>query len=192
MSSNIVILDFLTNEAGLDVASAAASVVRFQQAGHVTADDLWSLTNDELKEIVADSGMRRRIQAALKRGPASQKTSSRKKSKLTVQESKEASISPPADIPEDEICANTYKVNRSPVMILWTAVVAYSTGFRWEEALSLASVVAGLNAKAKAESIWGQSSARAGGDVNTFCVDGPQVNFPTLISVSEFQELEKS
>jgi hypothetical protein len=37
-------------------------------------------------------------------------------------------------------------INRAPVMTLWAAVVAEMLGLKYDEALTLGSVVAGLNA----------------------------------------------
>ncbi len=42
------------------------------------------------------------------------------------------------------------RVNRAPVLTLWAAIVAERLGHPWETALSLASVVAGTAARAKA------------------------------------------
>jgi hypothetical protein len=42
------------------------------------------------------------------------------------------------------------RVNRAPVLTLWAAVVAGRLGYPWATALSLASVVAGTAARAKA------------------------------------------
>lgn len=64
-------------------------------------------------------------------------------------------------------------VNRSPVMILWSAIVARETlGTDWAESLSLASAVAALNAQAKASSIWGSEKEEG---APTWCEDGPLV-----------------
>ena len=43
----------------------------------------------------------------------------------------------------------TITINRAPVLTLWATVVARRMGFRKAEALSLAKVLAGLNAQAK-------------------------------------------
>lgn len=179
MSCNVVILDFLTNEAGIDVESAAALVGSFQRAGYVKAGDIWALTSEEVKKLVTDSVHKRRIQAALRRGPGALKTEQRKKKKPNMgveSDRNDHSLEPPEDLPIDQLLGK-YKVNRSPVMILWSAVIAYSNGFRWDEALSLASTVTALNAQAKAESIWGPSSTRKSDqDSHLISIDGPQVS----------------
>ena len=46
----------------------------------------------------------------------------------------------------------TFKINRSPVMILWAAALAERAEYSWPEALSLGSAVAGMIAQAKASS----------------------------------------
>lgn len=43
------------------------------------------------------------------------------------------------------------KINRAPVMALWSAVVAEQLGFDRQEALTLGKVVTGLNAQAKGQ-----------------------------------------
>jgi hypothetical protein len=45
--------------------------------------------------------------------------------------------------------ATVMRINRVPVLTLWSAVVAERLGFDWEEALTLGQAVAGLNAHAK-------------------------------------------
>lgn len=46
-----------------------------------------------------------------------------------------------------------FKINRAPVLTLWTTVVAQRLGFSWEEALTLGRAVAGLNAYAKGKAL---------------------------------------
>ena len=188
MSNNVVILDFLTNEVGIDVVSAAALVSKFQQAGHVTSKDLWSMKLDDIKNLVTDTNIRKRIQAAIRRGPNAKKLTSPKKAKQIDSsscQSDEPPCLPPDELPEDEDLCGCFSVNRSPVMILWASIVAYATGYNWEEALSLASTVAALNAQAKAESIWGQSSSSKKGnqqDNAEFYSDGFKVRkFPNFV-----------
>ena len=41
------------------------------------------------------------------------------------------------------------KINRAPVLTLWTAVVAERTGYKKDEALTFGKAVAGLNAQSK-------------------------------------------
>ena len=57
---------------------------------------------------------------------------------------------------------------RSPVMVLWGAVVGRVCGYGWEEALSLASAVAALNAAAKGVSLglYTEEEERAGAGQN--------------------------
>jgi hypothetical protein len=45
--------------------------------------------------------------------------------------------------------SETISINRAPVLTLWASEVAKRLGFREDEALSLAKVLAGLNAQAK-------------------------------------------
>lgn len=45
--------------------------------------------------------------------------------------------------------AETFKINRAPVLTLWAAIVAERLGFDHDEALTLGRAVAGLNAYAK-------------------------------------------
>jgi hypothetical protein len=47
--------------------------------------------------------------------------------------------------------AKQIKINRAPVMTLWSAVVAERLGYDREEALTLAKAVTGLNAQSKAQ-----------------------------------------
>lgn len=46
-----------------------------------------------------------------------------------------------------------FKINRAPVLTLWTTVVAQRLGFSWKEALTLGRAVAGLNAYAKGKAL---------------------------------------
>src|SRR5262245_51296744 len=46
-----------------------------------------------------------------------------------------------------------FKINRAPVLTLWTAIVAQRLGFSWQEALTLGRAVAGLNAYAKGKAL---------------------------------------
>src|SRR3954471_18256927 len=52
-------------------------------------------------------------------------------------------------MPRTEQPWQTLMVNRAPVLTLWGAVVAERLGFNWDEALSLGSAVAVLNAQSK-------------------------------------------
>ena len=45
--------------------------------------------------------------------------------------------------------ANKILINRAPVLTLWAAVVAERLGFKHDEALSLGTALAGLNAQSK-------------------------------------------
>ena len=45
--------------------------------------------------------------------------------------------------------SGTISINRAPVLTLWAAVVAERLGFDHDEALTLGSAVAGLNAQSK-------------------------------------------
>ncbi len=45
--------------------------------------------------------------------------------------------------------ANTIKINRAPVLTLWSVIVAERLGYNHEEALSLGKAVSGLNAQSK-------------------------------------------
>lgn len=45
----------------------------------------------------------------------------------------------------------TILINRAPTLCLWAAVVAKRLGFKWDEALSLAKVLTGLNAQSKGQ-----------------------------------------
>jgi hypothetical protein len=161
--------------------AAARLVARFQESGHTTGAALWALTTEDLKTIVDEAGHRRRIQAALKRGPNHQQSRSPKKKKAKISEESTSNVQdepaclPPEELPEDQLFGD-YKVNRSPVMILWSAVVAFSTKYTWDEALSLGSTVSALNAQSKAASIWDHSDQKKtkGSD---FFIDGPQVYF---------------
>jgi hypothetical protein len=174
---NLVILDFLTNDAGIDVMAAARLVTRFQELGYTTGNALWALTQEDIKKIVDDSGHRRRIQAAVRRGPNhTKKSQSRKKIKnLEEITADESACLPPEELPEDQLLGD-YRVNRSPVMILWSAVVAYSTKYTWDEALSLGSTVSALNAQSKAASIWDQQHAKKKPQgISEMYLDGPQV-----------------
>ncbi len=189
MADNLVILDFLTNDAGIDVMAAAKLVTRFQELGFSTGNCLWALTQEDIKKIVDDTAHRRKIQAAVRRGPNHVKKSPRRK-KMKISEesiSDEPACLPPDELPEDQLHGD-YKVNRSPVMILWSAVVAYSTKYTWDEALSLGSTVSALNAQSKAASIWDQPHQKKSQGLSDFFIDGPQVyalshNVPELILV---------
>jgi hypothetical protein len=177
---NLVILDFLTNDAGIDVMSAAKLVTRFKELGYTTGNALWALTLEDLKKIVDDAGQRRRIHAAVRRGPNLQekKSPKRKKSNTTEESNpkkqEESTCLPPEELPEDQLNGD-YKVNRSPVMILWAAVVAFSTKYTWDESLSLGSTVSALNAQSKAASIWKQPDQKRPQGTSEFYIDGPQV-----------------
>jgi hypothetical protein len=174
--SNLLILDFLTNDAGINVILAANLVTKFQELGYITGNALWSLTPEDIKKIVDDAGLRRKIQAAVRRGPDHIKKSPKgKKLKITAENvSDEPACLPPEELPEDQLYGE-YKVNRSPVMILWSAVVAFSTKYTWDEALSLGSTVSALNAQSKAASIWDQPWQKKPQSITDFNIDGPQV-----------------
>lgn len=45
------------------------------------------------------------------------------------------------------------RINRAPVITLWAAIVAERLGFDWQEALTLAHAVCGLNAYSKGRSL---------------------------------------
>ena len=176
-AGNLVVLDFLTNDAGIDVMAAARLVTRFQESGISTANALWALTQEDIKKIVDDSGHRRKIQAAVRRGPNYTKKPQKKIRMKSSEEiaSDESACLPPEELPEDQL-HGVYKVNRSPVMILWSAVVAYSTKYTWDEALSLGSTVSALNAQSKAASIWhDQPSQKKSQGTSDIFIDGPQV-----------------
>ena len=90
-----------------------------------------------------------------------------------------ASIPTPQELDPSEIDIDSkISVNRSPVMILWSAVVAREVlGYNWEEALSLAHAVSALNAQSKASRIWGNEKPNE----SAVSVDGPAVEGVVLL-----------
>jgi hypothetical protein len=174
-----IVLDFLTNTSGIDIMSAAPLVQKFIAKGAVDSKALFSLSTEEVKELVPNAAHRRKIVAAIRKGEAQahvaleRSPEKRRKGALKANvpgESQEESILPPEEVPENELVGE-FSVNRSPVMILWGAVVAYELSHDWGSALSLSHTVAALNAKAKAGRIWGNETKQH----DRTCVDGPHV-----------------
>lgn len=63
------------------------------------------------------------------------------------------SAPPPPPAPDGPRAADIVRANRSPVMVVWAAVVAERMSFDWSESLSLASAVAAACARAKGRRI---------------------------------------
>ena len=147
MSDKVVVLDFLTNGAGLDLAAAVLLVDAFIQSGRTTSSRISATTDKELKEIVSKPAQRKKILAAIRKGPQILKAKEEPNKKRAAASEPDTKIARPSLLPVQAL-HGVVRVNRSPVMILWGAVVANVVNeLEWEESLSLSSVVASLNAK---------------------------------------------
>eukprot|EP00960_Hanusia_phi_P045253 757120-Hanusia_phi.AAC.3 len=163
MSGKVLVLDFLTNGAGLDLVAAASLVDAFVQAGRSTSASIFATTDKDLKEFVSKPALRKKILAAIRKGPKVLEQKDEPSKKRAAALEPDAKIIRPCLLPVGDL-HGVVRVNRSPVMILWGAVVAHTVNkLEWEESLSVSSVVASLNAKAKAARIWGEAKKEEGG-----------------------------
>jgi len=126
-------------------------------AGIASADALESMSDDDASKIFKGVQLRkfRTAQTAQRKRAANApfadlgKSKRFKKEFLPVEKDSAPKLELiPVPGSEESVC-----INRSPVMILWGAVVAEKLGFDWDSALSLSSMMAGLNARAKGESL---------------------------------------
>lgn len=69
MADRLAVMDFLTNDCGIDLMVAAPLVNKFVESGlGADPDALWTLTKEEVNRLVSEAGVKRKINTALKKG----------------------------------------------------------------------------------------------------------------------------
>lgn len=149
---------FLTQECKLKAPDAIQAAKPFLEAGFDTREKLLTVVSDKAGSSVLEAigaGNRKKIVNYLKRPAVEAPLPTPKRAKTDGPSAAPQLEAPPPPSPMvAEACTAVIKVNRSPVMILWAAVVAkVGLGYDWQSSLSLASAVAGLNSRAKGISI---------------------------------------
>jgi len=156
-----LILSWLTNDVGLELMAAAPLVRGFADLGVVSEAELWALDQGQIKGCVSHGGQRKKILAALQRGKVEPKAAKKRRGAFDDASEPEEAVEPPAER-KPQACTGVVLINRSPVMILWAAILAKEAlGYDWAEALSLGSAVSALNARAKHDRIWGTKHSSA-------------------------------
>lgn len=153
---------FLTQECKLKATDAIACAKPLLEAGFDSRDHLLTLGESETGAAALQKismGHRKKIVKYLKRPAPEAPSPTPKRAKTTGSPEQLEAPPPPEPRMAAEACTATVKVNRSPVMILWAAVVAkIGLGYDWQSSLSLASAVASLNARSKGIAIGTRSA----------------------------------
>lgn len=145
-----VVLDFLF-AAKLEPADAFAAAKSLLEAGIKTREDLASLTPARAKELTVPK-IHRKVLAALRKMPTLDGSSVL--DEATSPKKRQAAALPPPPPEDNDSGLPDVVINRSPVMILWAAACAFSSGdYDWGESLSLGSACAALFARTKGKSL---------------------------------------
>eukprot|EP00188_Purpureofilum_apyrenoidigerum_P003003 Plantae.Rhodophyta-Purpureofilum_apyrenoidigerum.ctg3050.p1 GENE.Plantae.Rhodophyta-Purpureofilum_apyrenoidigerum.ctg3050~~Plantae.Rhodophyta-Purpureofilum_apyrenoidigerum.ctg3050.p1 ORF type:complete len:324 (-),score=53.93 Plantae.Rhodophyta-Purpureofilum_apyrenoidigerum.ctg3050:546-1517(-) len=161
------VLGVLVKQCKLPAMEAMKIVPALLAAGVRDEDTLRDLPEKQLAKRVKDAKLRRKITIAVRGKPAVRKVDGTS----IIQENRGTEVkasgrlggivpAPARTFVENELLA-TYNivVNRSPVLILWAAIVANVRGYDWSSSLSLAQAAADWYAQRKSE-YWGISSSR--------------------------------
>jgi len=154
-SADVSLVVMFLTECKLKPADAIAGAKGFLQAGFTTRDKLLAMTEEEVKQCMKAAPQRKKVLKYLASNPPPELPTPPAKKAKTASGSPFTTDAPAiARLPAESCTAVVVSVNRSPVMILWAAVVAQlKLKYDWNESLSLASAVAALNARAKGISI---------------------------------------
>mmetsp|Transcript_13155 Transcript_13155/g.40479 ORF Transcript_13155/g.40479 Transcript_13155/m.40479 type:complete len:340 (-) Transcript_13155:952-1971(-) len=158
-----VVLGVLVKQCKVPAMDAMKVIPALMAAGVRDEESLRNLSERKLAECVKDAKLRRKVTVTM-RGKSS--ASASKVSKKSGHQRDEAAVvvsgkageiipGPTRKYLDDEVLV-TYEivVNRSPVMVLWAAVVANVRGYDWASSLSLAQAAADWYAQRKGEH-WG-------------------------------------
>ena len=141
------------SECKLKPGDAIQLAKSFLEAGHNSREQLLSLSEQEISRLVKATGHRKKIIAHIRNPATLASPRPAKKTKVEITTICTEAPPPPSRCAAEK-CTAVLKINRTPVMILWAAVVAsQKLDYDWNESLSLASAVSALNARAKGISI---------------------------------------
>ena len=140
------VLDFLF-AANIEPTDAFACAKSLMEAGVSSRESISQLTPEKAK-VLAPKRLHRKLLGALRRMPSLE-------APVASPSAKKRKLEPIAPAPPERMggTVDEIVVNRSPVMILWSACNAMRLDYDWSTALSLGSACAGLFARAKGTSL---------------------------------------